>query len=154
MAPPSSLPGLTDREAIIDALSRFTTGLDTADAALFDSAFASDARFEMNGQAIDGLDAIHERLYNLVSKLDTTHFVTNVRANIEAGSSRASMTATALAKHYSSGQGKTSNAPCFSAGSRYIIDCEKDGKDGLWKIRYFKGESVWFEGDRAAVIGQ
>jgi hypothetical protein len=154
MALPISLPALTDREAIVDALNRFTTGLDTADAALFDSAFFSDARFEMNGQALDGLDVIHERLYNLVSKLDTTHFITNVRANVEAGSSKASMTATALAKHYRSGQGQTPNAHCFSAGSRYTVDCMKEENGSFWKIKHFKGESVWFEGDRAAVIGQ
>lgn len=55
---PIALSSLSVREAITDALYRGVIGLDTADVALFDSAFTDDASFDLNSNVLDGRSAI------------------------------------------------------------------------------------------------
>lgn len=154
MALPSALPSLSVREAIIDAIYRGVIGLDTADDALFDSAFTQDAILDINGTVLNGLSAIHTGCYDTVSKLDTTHFITNVRVDINDGESKASMTASALAQHYRHQQGREPGAARLLAGGLYFIDCVKDDKDGLWKMKHWKLKSIWAEGDWGVMTGK
>ena len=145
-------PSLTDREAVADALYRCVGGLDTADSALFNSAFTGDAVFDLNGTIMDGLDAINEQCYASVSKLDTTHFLTNVRINVV--DDKAEVTCSALAQHYRPGQGMQAGASRMLAGSLYWVDLVKDGTDGLWKMKYWKLKPTWGEGDWGVVTGK
>jgi hypothetical protein len=87
--PANLKPDLSGREAIADAVYRCVTSFDTEDEALFKSAFTSDAVFELNGTVMNGLEAIHAQCYGSVSKLDTTHFLTNLRINILEEDSKA-----------------------------------------------------------------
>lgn len=150
--PTTLSPPLTGREAIADALYRGVLGLDTNDAALFDSAFTQTAKFTINGQISEGLPAIHENCFNLISKLDTTHFITNTRINIDESCSKASMTASALSNHFRGGKGMQPEQPRLMAGSLYYLDLVK-GSDGTWKIEDWKMQSTWAEGDWAVMSG-
>ncbi|MCJ1325075.1 hypothetical protein MMC10_001737 [Thelotrema lepadinum] len=147
MANPITLQSLSIREAIIDAIYRVHTALDQADLALFDSAFTPDAVFDLSGRVLSGLDAIHDGCYNKISKLDTTHFASNIRVNVEDGDSKASLTASALGQHYREGEGDQEGTTRILAGGLYNIDLVKDDADGLWKIKYWKLKRVWSEGD-------
>ena len=152
MALPSSLSSLSVREAITDALYRAVLGLDTSDKALFDSALTQDANFDLNGNVMVGLDAIHAGSYDLLSKLDTTHFISNARVNVRDGDSTASMTASALSQHYRHKQGTVGGATSLMTGSLYFLDLVKDDKDGLWKIKNWKLQLIWAEGDWSIMV--
>ncbi|KAE8554223.1 hypothetical protein TMatcc_006272 [Talaromyces marneffei ATCC 18224] len=102
---PSALPSLTDRDAGIDSLHRGVTSLDTGDEATFLSAFTQDAVVDINGTLLKGLPTIRGGMFETVSKLNTTHFITNVRVNHKTGESTATLTAHALAQHFRTGQG-------------------------------------------------
>lgn len=150
---PTKLPNLSAREAIMDALYRGVIGLDIADRALFDSAFAPDAVLDINGTKLHGLEEIHSGCYNIIANLDTTHFITNVRVLVEGNGVEASMNATALAQHYRHGQGTEPGAPHLLTGSLYRLKLVKDGEE-LWKATYFSMRSVWTEGDRMIAAGR
>jgi hypothetical protein len=49
-----------DRLAIAETLQRYMVGIDSMDEALYESAFAEDATFELNGQLYEGREAIGE----------------------------------------------------------------------------------------------
>lgn len=152
--PATLLPALGLREAITDALYRGVLGFDTADATLFDSAFTPDASFDINGDIMQGLDTIHAKCYDPISKLDTTHFVTNVRVHVLDGGAKASMTASALSQHFLPDQGMVPAAARLLAGGLYNLDLIKDETDGLWKITHWKLKSTWAEGDWAVFTGK
>ncbi|THC98781.1 hypothetical protein EYZ11_001760 [Aspergillus tanneri] len=108
------------RDAIADALYRCVLGLDTGDSALFDSAFTSTATLSMNGRVSEGLPAIHADCFDVIAKLDTTHFVTNIRINIADGGAKASMTASALGQHYRGGKGLQPDQTRLLAGGAVL----------------------------------
>lgn len=141
----SNLSGLTTREAIQDTLYRMLSALDVSDWALFESAFTPDAVFHLDDRVMDGLDAIKSGCFDVVSKLDTTHMISNIRiANTET---TASVTATAMSQHYKKGQGKT-GGPYLLAGALYNIDMVKED---LWKVKLWKMNVQWAEGDWSVV---
>ena len=85
-------PPLSGRDAVADALYRCIIGMDTANDALFKSSFTADAIFDLNGTIIDGFDAINSQCYDIVAKLDTGHYVSNLRINITDDDSKAQLT--------------------------------------------------------------
>ena len=144
----ATIQPLTPREAAIDALYRCINGLDLADEQLFRSAFTTDAKFTIQGKTSDGLDAVMADIYQNISRLDTTHFVTNVRVNIDGP--RAQLTATILAQHYTMGMGMQ-DAPRLLAGAFYDVDLVQQEDEAQWKINDWKVKPVWTEGDVAVV---
>ncbi|PLB54052.1 hypothetical protein P170DRAFT_504876 [Aspergillus steynii IBT 23096] len=154
--PPSLSPALTGREAISDAVFRFVQALDTSDLALFDSVFMPESTFEINGRLIEGLPALHTDCFEAISKLDTTHFVTNIRINIADSATEASLTASALSQHYGGGKGMQPDQKRLLVGSLYYVDLVKDSGDenGLWKIKAFNMNSTWAEGDWGVLRGE
>lgn len=64
-----------------------------------------DAVVDINGTLLKGLPTIRGGMFETVSKLNTTHFITNVRVNHKTGESTATLTAHALAQHFRTGQG-------------------------------------------------
>ena len=105
------LTELEDQMAIIDALHRFAAGQDMNDAELFASAFAEEAeldfvqpalRLGVTLPAFKGRDSIVASIMPVVSKLDTTHTVTNTRVSISGD--RATMLALAEAQHLPKGR--------------------------------------------------
>jgi hypothetical protein len=151
--PASLSPPLSTREAIADALYRSVAGLDTPDPALFESAHTQDATFEINGRVIDGMKDIIAQIYDPTARLDTTHFITNVRIHVADAASEAKMSASGLAQHYRPGTGREAGATRYMTGSSYFIDLVKDDKDGLWKIKKFQMKATWSEGDRGVITG-
>ncbi|GIZ49367.1 hypothetical protein CKM354_001239700 [Cercospora kikuchii] len=154
MALPAKLsPALSDREAVADTLSRFCLGMDTNDVELFDSAFTTDAFWDLSGKKVHGLEAIHKECYyyNIV-RLDTTHMVSNVRVHIEENGTEASMTCLYVAWHWPGGMGMHPDSHRFTTGGQYYFDVVKDNASGLWKAKTFRMKKQWSEGD-IAVMG-
>lgn len=150
---PIKVKTFTTSEAIIDPLYRAVIGLDTNDLKLFESAFINkkDAVFEMDGYAMEGLDVIHDNVFKGIGPLDTTHFITNTRVQVEDGADTAVLTAYALAQHYRSGEGADPATKRLLSGSMYHVDVVKDNADDLWKIKKWAMKIVWLEGDKSIV---
>ena len=146
---------LSDREGIIDALYRSITGLDTADQAMFESAWHKDATFVYDVMPpTQGLDAILATTFQYVGQgLDTTHLVSNVRIDVKNGSDTAKVTSHALAQHYRKNEGRDPKAPRYLTGNMYYVDVAKDNSDGLWKMTKLDIKVIWCEGD-ASIVGQ
>ncbi|BCS04004.1 uncharacterized protein AKAW2_70882S [Aspergillus luchuensis] len=135
-------------------------GFDTADAALFASSFAADdCVFDLNGKVMHGLEEIKAKCFDSIAKLDTTHFLTNVRVSYVEGESTAVGTSCGLAQHYAPGQGLRDNSRSLLVGSLYWYEFVKDESDGggggggLWKIKHWRVKSVWSEGDWSILQG-
>jgi len=157
MAPNMSLPAalspaLSGREAIIDALYRVMTAMDTNDVSLLDSAHTEDARWEVGERRAEGLKAIHSDFYErTISRLDTTHYATNIRVNVADGEREASLSALYLAHHFQGGTGREPDAARYTMGGLYYLELVKDDVDGLWKIKLFRMKAIWAEGDRSVM---
>ncbi|KAJ5525754.1 hypothetical protein N7494_012404 [Penicillium frequentans] len=149
---PAALPSLTTREAITDTIHRAVLAFDTDDKALLESSFFPDAVFDLDGRVLNGLDEICAQSFDMVSKLDTTHFISNVRVNYIEGASTASLTASALSQHYRPNTGKTPGATNFMAGSLYYVDVIQD-TDGLWKVKTWRMKVIWATGDIGVMTG-
>ncbi|KAK1811290.1 hypothetical protein LTR12_014322 [Friedmanniomyces endolithicus] len=143
MAFPITIPGLKTRDSIIDAVYRGTLAFDTGDAALLDSAMTDDAVLETGGTTFEGMELIRTKLFGRIAKLDTTHFVTNMRVDFKEGEAAASVTAGFLAQHYREGQGVVPDATRYLVGGVYFIELVKDGKEGLWKAKHWKVKPTW-----------
>lgn len=156
-------PSLSDREAIADAIARCVCGLDTADRALFRSAFTEDAVFDLNGALLKGLDDICTACFDVVSRLDTTHMTSNVRSTFAPDGLSATTTATGVAHHYPAGKGlameNNGTTQRLVVGSLYSIELVKvegeavAGGLPLWKAKMWKLKSVWTQGDWAVMDG-
>ncbi|KAL2812540.1 SnoaL-like domain-containing protein [Aspergillus granulosus] len=142
-------PALTVREAITDAVTRFLVGLDTPDKHLFESAFIKSATLSVNGNVFEGLSSIMTGCYDLIGKLDTTHFLTNVRINVEACGKKAGVTASALSQHYRPGEGlQGGGKDALVMGSLYWVELVRDeGEEEFWRIQHLTLRSAWADGE-------
>ncbi|PYI09451.1 hypothetical protein BO78DRAFT_394926 [Aspergillus sclerotiicarbonarius CBS 121057] len=148
-------PSLDTREAIVDALNRTVLSFDTGDVALFNSAFYPDATFALGDNVMKGRQSIHDNSFVNVAKLDTTHFLSNIRVSmVEGAENKATLTASALAQHYRPGEGNKADATRLMSGSLYFVDVEKDETDGLWKVKNWVMKLVWTEGDWGVMKGE
>jgi hypothetical protein len=155
---PASLPGLTDREAIIDALHRAVLSFDHADESLLHSAVTKDIMVEMPGASppMSGIPALKETVFDRVAyKLDTTHFLSNFRVDLPGGEgvTTARVTCSAMAQHVRKGKGRE-NGNKYTSGGLYLCEVVKDGESGLWKIKNWKFNIVWLEGDASVMTGE
>ncbi|KAI1667290.1 SnoaL 4 domain containing protein [Pyrenophora tritici-repentis] len=146
MAPIVSLPialslALTGREIIIDALYQ-----------LWDSAFTEDAQFELGGRNAEDLKAIHSDIYDgTISRLDTTHHISNISVNVTDGEREALLSAFFPAYHFRGGTEKELDSPEYTVGSQYYLELVKNDVDGMWKTKLFRVKSIWSEGDRSVM---
>lgn len=133
-----------------DALLRVVLGIDTNDLDLFKSGFFDydNSIFEMNGNAMVGLDAINKGMFANVGPLETTHFITNTRV-VEEETDTATITCSALANHFRPGEGLQPDSQKLLSGSLYRVDVAK--KDGLWKVKKWSMKLIWIEGDSSIV---
>jgi hypothetical protein len=60
-----------DRLAIAETLQRYMIGIDSMDETLYESAFAEDATFELNGQVYEGREAIGEIIVGVRNNRET-----------------------------------------------------------------------------------
>ncbi|KAI1174100.1 hypothetical protein F4777DRAFT_408863 [Nemania sp. FL0916] len=148
-------PSPEDRVAITDCIDRLVLGMDTNDAELFDSALAQNAQWVLHIKTLVGLQAIHEQCFDSdITKLDTTHYVTNMRIHVEDDGSKAAVTTLYEAHHYRGGRGAVSGSARYSTGGVYFMRLARDGDlaQGDWKITYVKLKPIWTEGDRLLVM--
>jgi hypothetical protein len=151
MSHPHALTGLTEREAITDALYRAIISCDRNDASMLDTAFSSNPTVTIaGGPSITGLDALRAQLLDFVGPKDTQHIISNVRVDIK-DSTTASLTCYALAQHAPPGQGPDPDGPKLMAGGEYFMDLVKDEEDGLWKIEKWELKVIWRQGDRSVM---
>ena len=147
------LRGLTEREAVMDAVFRFVQGLDDANQSLLSSAFMHDAVLDLGGTTDIGTTfgthkghaAVVDFLTaNVANGMDTMHNVSNFRVDINGD--RASLTAYAIAQHYRPGEAvRPLDSKWLLMGNRYVSTLRKE--DGLWKIEYFLINTHWCDGD-------
>ncbi|EXJ78439.1 hypothetical protein A1O1_08839 [Capronia coronata CBS 617.96] len=149
-AVPAKLPGLTDREAIADAIYRAALAFDHADKDLLRSALTEDVVAEMPGFSTKGIPELKAAVFDRVSKLDTTHFLSNVRVSIESATT-AKVTCSALAQHVRPGKGFEPGPNKITTGGFYLGDAVKVGD--LWKLKSWKAKILWVDGDRAVMAG-
>ncbi|KAF3763364.1 hypothetical protein M406DRAFT_340956 [Cryphonectria parasitica EP155] len=151
--PPTLNPPLTGREAIVDAAYRVLLGFDTNDPELFTSAFAEEATFDLSGRVTQGRDAILSDLFHdRVSKLDTMHYLTNIRINITDGDTRARMSASMLAQHCFGGEGMKADGAKYLAGGLCVIEFVKVEGEALWKVTSWKIHVHWADGDSSVEL--
>lgn len=144
--PTTLSPPLSGRDAVADAVYRALLGFDTNHLDIFKSAFNEDSTFTVNDKVTEGLDKIVSELFGMVSKLDTTHHLTNMRINIDGA--KATLSATVLAQHYRGGTGTDPKAERYLAGGLYLLDLVKGNGDvEVWKIASWKIQIIWGEGD-------
>jgi hypothetical protein len=150
-----SHPSPSDRDAITDCVHRLMLGMDTNDSEVFDSALAPDAKWELHIKTLEGRQAIHDQCYDSdIVKLDTTHYVTNIRIHVAESGSEASVSTLYEAHHYRGGRGTIGGAARYSTGGVYFMKMVKDQTwaDGVWKINFMKMKPIWTEGDRILVM--
>jgi len=152
--PASLSPPPTPREAVADALYRCLLGLDTKNLALFESALAEDVRLSFNEKSMEGMDQLRTYIFDPhASKLETTHFISNVRVSLGEGGSTADMSASCMTQHHVIGTSKTAGAPHYLTGSLLMLELARDDADGLWKIGVFNLADQWGVGDRGVLEG-
>ncbi|KAI1747996.1 hypothetical protein F4782DRAFT_534833 [Xylaria castorea] len=153
---PAALPGLTDREAIADALHRAVLAFDHGDNALLLSAVTNDVTAEMPGSPpVSGVSALKAAVFDRVAfGLDTTHFLSNIRVSVDGGASTAQVSCSALAQHVRKGKGFEPGPHKFTSGGMYLCDVIKEEESGLWKIKTWKANIIWVDGDPAVMTGQ
>ncbi|MEY9929426.1 hypothetical protein ABH926_004066 [Catenulispora sp. GP43] len=146
---------LLDRLEIADALYRFGQGQDTQDAELFASAWTEDAELDFRPAAaawggtppvMVGRDTIVTTiLTGFAGRVDTTHQVTNVRAEIDGDTAHA--TALVEAQHLLTADHGTHAL----LKNPYHVELVRDGS--RWLIRRMRIENTWFTGDPLAIFG-
>lgn len=138
-----------DRAAIVDALYRFGAGMDQRDRALFESAFSPWASLDLSGAArrlgfelpvIQGRDAITEAIMAEVSRVDTTHTITNPRITNYDGR-RARLSALVEAQNLPRGD----HSRHLLLKNIYTVALTKQDED--WTIDALLIENLWLDGD-------
>ena len=108
-------PGLSPREGAIDAIYRYTEGLDRADESLLCSAFALEGIVDLSGMTprtgnvhdeMKGIESIVVGVLAHVGPMDSAHRLSNFRVKINQHQTQAEMTCYALAEHFKPGEGQ------------------------------------------------
>jgi hypothetical protein len=154
MAGTITLTSLNPREAIADALYRCVVGIDSNNGELFESGCLKDENMTVVAGpiAIEGWTAISE-YFSRIFALVTTHFISNIRIELEDGADTAFMTANALSYHVRPDDALKLEDTSYTASCLYTIDLVKDGNDGLWKIKKWELKILWTTGDRGVLHG-
>jgi hypothetical protein len=116
-------------------LQRIHEGLafDHNDATLLNTAFVPDDAsiiFDFNGALLHGLDAIRTQLLDFVGPMYTTHMISNVRIDLQAGGHEAQLNCYALAQHCLKREGIDGTGKKYLAASEDWIDMIKVGGAG------------------------
>lgn len=145
---PSLTNEAADKLAVVDALYRFAAGIDLRDKSLLSSALAENAVSDFRPAAakagfeypvIEGRDIIVAALTASLSKLDTTHSVSNPRVTINGDTAR--LDALVEAQHVS----RDDHTLSYLMKNRYDVELVRMG-DG-WVITRNTVDNVWRSGD-------
>lgn len=153
---PPSLSGLSEREAITDALYRAAIGSDHYDAELFNSAWAGeDVSMELhddNKRVLPNLSLIRAHVFDKVGPMDTTHNISMVRVNVKQGADTATLTATSTAVHSPPGKGRDPEGIKYTVGGEYSVELIKD-ETSVWRIKKLVLNVIWTQGDVSLMRG-
>jgi hypothetical protein len=147
------IEALENREAVIDALYRFAAGQDENDGALFESAFAEDAELDFVQPAqrlgvtlapFKGRESIVDSIMPVVTRLDTTHTVTNPR--VQVSGDRASLTALVEAQHLPKGD----HGRHLLLKNVYRVALRREA--GEWRITHMRIENIWLQGEASVLF--
>ncbi|KAH9895427.1 hypothetical protein F4778DRAFT_794308 [Xylariomycetidae sp. FL2044] len=147
-------PPLSDREAVADVCYASFAAIDFADEALFVGACAPDIHTNINGRVCDGIEELKRRVFeNAGRRLDTVHYLTNMRVSVDSDSDSSAATATATARvtfaaqavHCRPGQGGKLGVHKWTTGAVY--SCVAAKYDGVWKLKEMESNHLWAEGD-------
>lgn len=148
---PSKLSGaITEREAVADALYRAVLAFDRDDESLLLTALTDDVAAEMPGSSAKGILEFKAAAFDRISKLDTTHFLSNFRVSIDSAST-AKASASAMAQRVRRGKGFEPGPNKITSGGLYLCELVKVGE--LWKIKDWKANIVWVDGDPSVMAG-
>ncbi|PYI20268.1 hypothetical protein BO99DRAFT_401896 [Aspergillus violaceofuscus CBS 115571] len=152
---PTFLPKIPPqtKDAIIDPVYRALLAIDAANPALFASAIHEAARFSLNGRLLEGADAITTHVYDTVSKIETTHHLSNLRViEFDELEGTASLVATVLAQHYRPGEGLDASSRGLLAGGLYFVGViREEGDDEVWRVKEWSLRVLWREGDEGVM---
>jgi len=144
---------LEDRAQIVDALYRFGAGQDLDDRALFESAFTESASLDFTGPAarlgasmpvMRGRRRIADLVMTTMTKLDTTHTVTNPRVTLRGN--RAELFALVEAQHIPKEDPRTH----LLLKNFYKVSLVR--QNGKWLIDKLKIDNVWYTGEPAVLF--
>ena len=140
--------------AVVEALYRFAAGIDLRDRALLASALAEDAVSDFRPAAakagfeypvLEGREIIVAALSESLSRLDTTHTVSNPRVSIDGP--KAHLEALVEAQHLP----QNDHSRHYLMKNRYDIELVK--QDDLWLIQRLTVDNVWITGDPTVLAG-
>ncbi|MGF6573919.1 septum formation inhibitor-activating ATPase MinD [Paraburkholderia sp. GAS333] len=141
-----------DKLAVVDALYRFTAGIDLRDESLLSSSLAENAISDFRPAAakagfdypvIEGRDVIVAALTTSLATLDTTHSVTNPRVTIDGD--QAHLDALVEAQHVP----RNDHTRHYLMKNRYDVELAREGD--IWVITRNTVDNVWRSGDPAVL---
>jgi hypothetical protein len=144
--------GLSDRDAVIDALVRFVMGLDDADSEMLLSSMTPEAVLDlthfnqlgMTFELMKGRENVAEHLLKGVGRLDCTHCLSNFRVALDGD--RADLTCYVMAQHFRPGEGiSNKDCPWYMMGNRYVAEVVRSG--GLWRLNRLVVKASWTTGN-------
>jgi hypothetical protein len=139
-----------DKIAVVEALYRFTAGVDLRDQALLASALAEHAVSDFRPAAakagfeypvIEGRESIVAALSTSLISLDTTHTVTNPRVTLDGD--KAYLEALVEAQHVP----RDDPSRHYLMKNRYNVELMRQGD--VWVIMRNTVNNVWRDGDQA-----
>lgn len=143
-----------DKYAVVEALYRFAAGLDLRDNNLLASAFSADAisDFRPAGKkagfeypVLEGRETIVAALLGSLSKIDTSHSISNPRVTIDGD--KASMDVLVEAQHLPAND----HSRHYLMKNRY--DVELIRQDKVWVIKRYIVDNIWRMGDPTVLAG-
>ena len=147
----------TDRDGIVDAVTRIVEGIDFADEDLLRSAFTEDAVFDLSGidhsihvfQPYVGRDLVVRTLLETVGRaMDTFHALSNIRVRVDGDT--AQLTCYLIGQHHRAGHGPSVQfQDHLLLGNRFETDLVRD-HDHEWLVRRNQVSSRWSVGNPAA----
>jgi hypothetical protein len=142
-------PPLSDREAVADACFQAFASIDHNEESLLRSSCTDDIYTDIASKVCNGYEELKTKVWdNVATKLDTIHYLTNMRVSIDSAAS-AQVTFTAQAVHCPLGKGYEGRR--FTTGANYMCDAVK--VEGVWKLNRMQSFHVWGDGDPAIMAG-
>lgn len=145
--------GLTDREAVVDALNAYTQALDEGSVDLFRACTTADMVLDLTPfnerghdyKPMDGQDAVVAAILEGVGRMPTSHHLTNFRVWLD-GSGGARFQCYVLAHHHKVMKEPREDPDNFyNVGGRY--EGEAVRQDGQWLIKSIKITPWWIVGN-------
>jgi hypothetical protein len=145
----------SDQIGVIDALHRFTWGLDAKDKELLASAFSDKGIADFSPAAtrigiqfppLEGKETIAGALGQFVSGLSTSHTVGNARVSV--ANDKAELQALVEAQHLP----KADHSRHYLMKNVYTLSLSRSGS--TWLIDHLSIDNIWADGDLKVIIGQ